>query len=92
MVKYVADWGNRLISVFLTDGTFLQLIGKGQLGCPYDVAVTGDDKLLVVDSKHDCIYKFTLDGNYIGIFRFDMVLTSCIVQKVSLSTKITLSL
>ena len=65
---YVADWGNRLILVFLTDGTFQQFIWKGQLGCPDDVAVTSNDELLMADSKHYCIYRFTLDGEYIGMF------------------------
>ena len=37
---YVADSGNRRISVFLTDGTFHQTIGRGWLGLPYDVVVT----------------------------------------------------
>ena len=62
---YVADSGNSRISVFLTDGTFHQTIGRGQLWCPSDVAVTNNDELLVVGKKRACIYRFTLDGDYI---------------------------
>jgi len=60
---YVADYGNKHISVFLTDGTFHQTIGRGQMGYPTDVAVTSNDELLVVDRIHHCMYRFTLDGN-----------------------------
>ena len=49
---------------------FLHNIGSGQLGSPYDVAVNGNNQLLVVDNDHDCIYTFTLDGDYVG--KFDM--------------------
>jgi len=62
---YVADCKNSCISVFLTDGTFHQTIGKGQLVDPYDIAVTSNEELLVVDHF---IYRFTLDGNYIDKF------------------------
>ena len=68
---YVADYGNKHISVFLTDGTFQKTIGRGQLGYPCDVAVTSNDKLLLVDSDHNCIYRFTLDGNYVDKFSND---------------------
>ena len=33
-----------------------------------DVAVISNDELLVVDGRHGCIYRFTLDGDYIGKF------------------------
>ncbi|XP_065897985.1 E3 ubiquitin-protein ligase TRIM71-like isoform X2 [Dysidea avara] len=65
---YVADTDNSRISVFLTDGTFHQTIGRGQLGDPCDVAVTSNDELLVVDSRHNCLFRLTLDGDYIDKF------------------------
>ncbi|XP_065904911.1 E3 ubiquitin-protein ligase TRIM71-like [Dysidea avara] len=67
---YVADSGNKHISVFLTNGTFHQIIGRQhvQLNHPLDVAITSNDQLLVVDIYYHCIYRFTLDGNYIGKF------------------------
>ncbi|XP_065909002.1 E3 ubiquitin-protein ligase TRIM71-like [Dysidea avara] len=64
---YVTNRGHRCISVFLTDGTFHKTIGRGQLGHPYDVAVTSNDELLVV-GDNNCIYRFTLDGDYIAQF------------------------
>ncbi|XP_065915800.1 tripartite motif-containing protein 2-like [Dysidea avara] len=68
---YVADFGNNRIAVFLVSGKFQKNIGIGQLGNPYDVAVTSNDELLVADDKHNCIYKFTLDGIYTGKFTTD---------------------
>ena len=35
------------------------------MGSPSDVAVTSNDELLVVDCIHNCIHRFTLDGDYI---------------------------
>jgi len=62
---YVADSGNKHISVFTTDGKFCHTIGSGQLGCPYDVTVNADNQLLVADCNHHCICMYTLDGYYI---------------------------
>ena len=58
-----------IISVFQSDGQFCISFGSGQLGGPYDVAVTGNNQLLVADHSHKCIVTFTLDGHYVG--RFD---------------------
>ena len=65
---YIADSANKRISVFQTDGVLLHTIGSGQLGTPYDVAVNGNNQLLVVDADHHCICTFTLDGDYVGKF------------------------
>ena len=65
---YVADYSNGRISVFLTNGTFHQIIGKQQLRSPHDVAITSNDELLVVDCTHNFIYRFTVDGDFIGKF------------------------
>ena len=65
---YISDCRNKRISVFQTDGVFLHTIGSGQLGSPHDVAVNGNNQLLVVDYRHNCIYTFTLDGDYVGKF------------------------
>ena len=62
---YVVDSTNIRISVFFTNGTFHQIIGRQQLRSPRDVAITRNNQLLVVDLYHHCIYRFTLDGNYI---------------------------
>jgi len=63
---YVADSYNSRISVFYTNCTFHQTIGKGQLDDPTDVAVTSNNELLVVDQRHYYIYRFTLDGDYVN--------------------------
>jgi len=65
---FVADSHNSRISVFFTDGTFHQIIGKQQLCNPHDVAVANGDELLVVDCTQNFIYRFTLEGNFIGKF------------------------
>ncbi|XP_065883731.1 tripartite motif-containing protein 2-like [Dysidea avara] len=65
---YIADPGNGRITVLHTDGTFHQIIGKGQMGMPFDVTVNINEELLVTDITHFCIHRFTLDGMYIGKF------------------------
>ena len=65
---FVSDSGNGCISVFHTNGQFSHIIGKGQLGEPYDVTVNTNNQLLVADITHHCIYTFTLDGNYVSKF------------------------
>ena len=65
---FVTEQGNHCISVFHTNGQFSHIIGKGQLGYPYDVTVNTNNQLLVADESHHCIYTFTLDGNYVSKF------------------------
>ena len=65
---FVTEYGNQCISVFHTNGQFSHIIGKGQLGEPYDVTVNTNNQLLVVDRNHHCVYTFTLDGNYVSKF------------------------
>ena len=65
---FVTECGNQCISVFHTNGQFSQIIGKGQLGRPYDVTVNTNNQLIVADSEHHCIYTFTMDGNNVRKF------------------------
>ena len=65
---FVTEDCNGRISVFHTNGQFSHIIGKGQLGRPYDVTVNTNNQLLVADYQHHCIYTFTLDGNYVSKF------------------------
>ena len=65
---FVTDCSNSRISVFCTNGQFSHVIGKGQLAGPYDITVNNSNQLLVADAEHDCIYTFTLDGNYVSKF------------------------
>jgi len=69
--KVYATNNAQRVSVFLTDGTLCQTIGrvesdwlvydrtfaKHERGFAHDVAVTGNDELLVVDLNHNCINK-----------------------------------
>jgi len=41
---YITDYGNRCTAVFLTDSKFQRTIGRGQLGYPCDVAITGNNE------------------------------------------------
>ena len=65
---FVTEYNNHRISVFHTNGQFSHIIGKGQLGQPYDVTVNTNNQLLVADRGHHCIYTFTLDGIYVSKF------------------------
>ena len=65
---FVTESSNCRISVFHTNGQFSQIIGKGQLGYPYDVTVNTNNQLLIADTNHHCIYTFTLDGDYVSKF------------------------
>ena len=65
---FVTEYSNHHISVFHTNGQLSDIIGKEQLGQPYDVTVNTNNQLLVADYSHHCIYTFTLDGNYVNKF------------------------
>ena len=65
---YIADFGNRRVSVFQTNGKFYMSFGSDRLNRPSDVAVGADNHLLVDDYHDNCIYSFTLGGDYIGKF------------------------
>jgi len=62
---YVADYDNDRVSVFQTDGQLHNIIGRGILGKPYDVAVDAISRLFVTDCSNDCISAFTLNGQYL---------------------------
>ncbi|XP_065908953.1 tripartite motif-containing protein 2-like [Dysidea avara] len=65
---YIADKGYHRISVFQSDGQFCIFFGSDQLGGPYDVAVNGNNQLLVADHSNNCIVSFTIDGDYVTKF------------------------
>ena len=82
---FVTEQGNQRISVFHTDGQFSHIIGKGQLGQPYDVTVNTNNQLLVADYSHHCIYIFTLDGNYVSKFTSQGSNRGILFKPISLS-------
>ena len=65
---YIADYDSHCIFVFQTNGQLSDVIGKGLVAYPFDVAVSTDNCLLVTSWAYGCIYSFTLDGTYIGNF------------------------
>ena len=65
---YVADYKCDCVFVFQNTSQFLHAIGKGRIRGPYDVAVSCNSSLLVASWTNGCIYRFTLDGNYIDKF------------------------
>ena len=65
---YIADYGNKRISVFQTNGKFCISFGYNQFGGPTDVTVSANNHLLVADYSNSCIYTYTLDGHYVGKF------------------------
>ena len=67
-IAYVADSGNKCLSVFQTDGTFLDTLCKDMLGSPLEVEVCGNNWLLIPDGDHHCIHTVTMDGYYVGKF------------------------
>ena len=65
---YIADYHNKRVSVFQTNGQFYNTIGSNILGKLEDVAISADKYLVVAGYNPDCIYTFILDGHYIGKF------------------------
>ncbi|XP_065888539.1 E3 ubiquitin-protein ligase TRIM71-like [Dysidea avara] len=65
---YVADYDNKRIAVFQTNGQFCTSFGSEHLSSPCDVAVNTNNQLLVVDYSNHCVVTFTLDGHYVGKF------------------------
>ena len=63
---YVADKGNKRISVFTSQFCFT--FGSDRLVNPTDVAVSSNNQLLVADCCNHCICAFTLDGVYLRKF------------------------
>ena len=65
---YVAECHSKRISVFQSDGQFSHIIGSDHLSNPHYIAFSANDQLLVAEYCPNCIYTFTLDGNYVGKF------------------------
>ncbi|XP_065897633.1 E3 ubiquitin-protein ligase TRIM71-like isoform X2 [Dysidea avara] len=61
---YVANTGNKCISVFQCDGQFCASFGSYHLSQPSDVVVNVNNQVLVTDSSRCRICIFTLDGTF----------------------------
>ena len=64
---YIADSGNKRVSIFQTTGQFCHTVGEQLLGIPCDVTVTKDLLLVAVYGEY-CVHAFTLDGQSKGNF------------------------
>ncbi|XP_065907050.1 RING finger protein nhl-1-like [Dysidea avara] len=70
---YVADTGNSRIAVFNIGGQNCTTFGTEHLCKPFDVAVnTTKRELLVPDYEQRCIYRFTIDGHYVGLLDLNL--------------------
>ena len=70
---YVADTGNRRITVFNTADQYCTAFGTDHLCKPFDVAVNATKKqLLVPDYEQHSIHHFTIDGHYVGLLNLDL--------------------
>ena len=65
---YVTECHGKRILVFQLDGQFNHIIGSDHLSNPHYISFTANDQLLVVGCRPNCIYTFTLHGNYVGKF------------------------
>ena len=65
---YVSDWKLGLIHVFQSSGKCINTIGKhdGFLKRPAGIAFDKQDRLLVVDRGHHCVWILSKDGEVLG--------------------------
>lgn len=62
----VADYELRVVNVFKPDGQYCRRFGSSKLLGPRGLLFTRDGKLLVVDSKANCIYVMQENGKVLG--------------------------
>ena len=65
---YIADFHNKRIAVFNTNGQFCHSFGQDCLSGPQDVTINPTNQVLVADHVSHKIYTFTLDGEFISKF------------------------
>ncbi|MEQ2219379.1 hypothetical protein XENOCAPTIV_016881 [Xenoophorus captivus] len=64
----VADYDNRWISIFSSDGKFKNKIGAGRLMGPKGVAVDKNGHIIAVDNKACCVFIFQSNGKLVTKF------------------------
>ncbi|KAF3847476.1 hypothetical protein F7725_020504 [Dissostichus mawsoni] len=64
----VADYDNRWISIFSSDGKFKSKIGAGRLMGPKGVAVDKNGHIITVDNKACCVFIFQSNGKLVTKF------------------------
>uniref|UniRef100_A0A4W5LTR3 Uncharacterized protein n=1 Tax=Hucho hucho TaxID=62062 RepID=A0A4W5LTR3_9TELE len=64
----VADYDNRWVSIFSSDGKFKNKIGAGRLLGPKGVAVDRNGHIIAVDNKACCVFIFQSNGKLVTKF------------------------
>ncbi|RXM96901.1 Tripartite motif-containing protein 3 [Acipenser ruthenus] len=64
----VADYDNRWVSIFSSDGKFKNKIGAGRLMGPKGVAVDRNGHIIAVDNKACCVFIFQSNGKLVTKF------------------------
>ncbi|CAB1348871.1 unnamed protein product [Coregonus sp. 'balchen'] len=64
----VADYDNRWVSIFSSDGKFKSKIGAGRLMGPKGVAVDRNGHIITVDNKACCVFIFQANGKLVTKF------------------------
>ncbi|KAG9348452.1 hypothetical protein JZ751_002187 [Albula glossodonta] len=64
----VADYDNRWVSIFTSDGKFKNKIGAGRLMGPKGVAVDRNGHIIAVDNKACCVFIFQSNGKLVTKF------------------------
>jgi DNA-binding beta-propeller fold protein YncE len=64
----VADFGNNRVSVFSVNGAFVCHVGVDVLKCPFGVASSAFDELVVADSFNKCVRLFDAGGELLRTF------------------------
>ncbi|KAI4813950.1 hypothetical protein KUCAC02_003168 [Chaenocephalus aceratus] len=64
----VADYDNRWVSIFSSDGKFKNKIGAGRLMGPKGVAVDKNGHIITVDNKACCVFIFQSNGKLVTKF------------------------
>uniref|UniRef100_A0A8C9SYT1 RING-type E3 ubiquitin transferase n=1 Tax=Scleropages formosus TaxID=113540 RepID=A0A8C9SYT1_SCLFO len=64
----VADYDNKWVSIFTSDGKFKNKIGAGRLMGPKGVAVDRNGHIITVDNKACCVFIFQPNGKLVTKF------------------------
>ena len=65
---YVADFHNKRVSMFNTEGQFCRSFGDDCLAGPQDVTISPNNQVLVADYASHKIYTFSLNGDLVSSF------------------------
>ncbi|KAG7237079.1 hypothetical protein INR49_032825 [Caranx melampygus] len=64
----IADYDNKWVSIFSSEGKFKNKIGSGKLMGPKGVSVDRNGHIIVVDNKACCVFIFQLNGKLVTKF------------------------